>query len=64
MILAVFGLIALVPAYAAYVSVWDGTVPRNEDGYTLSGSGTESDPYLIQSANDLAFFAIPIEHGS
>ncbi|MBO4770521.1 MAG: hypothetical protein J5563_07055, partial [Clostridia bacterium] len=38
-------------------SVWDGTVPRNEDGYTLSGSGTEADPYLIQSANDLAFFA-------
>lgn len=42
-------------SFAGYrkVSVWDGS-SKSE---SLSGTGTSGDPYLIQSANDLAYFA-------
>ncbi len=36
--------------------VWDGTYPT-VDGYTLEGEGTEASPYLIQSAQDLAYLS-------
>ncbi len=35
-------------------SVWDGTYPNIANGYTFSGNGTQSSPYLIQSAKDFA----------
>lgn len=35
------------------VSIWDGSSAST----SLSGTGTNADPYLIQSANDLAYFA-------
>lgn len=59
-VIIVLGVIMLFRAsYAANVSdgsnlsnVWDG-VSRSS---SFSGSGTESDPYLIQNANDLALY--------
>ncbi len=36
------------------ISVWDGKYPDVKNGYTFSGGGTQNDPYLIQSAQDLA----------
>ncbi len=39
--------------YYSEVSVWDGSSVSE----SLSGSGTEADPYLIQSAADLAYLA-------
>ena len=42
-----------VAIYYSELSVWDGTSIST----SLSGSGTEEDPYLIQSAADLAYFA-------
>jgi len=36
------------------ISVWDGTYPNVSSGYTFMGSGTQNDPWLIQSAQDLA----------
>lgn len=42
-----------VTIYYSEVDVWDGTSVST----SLSGSGTEEDPYLIQSAADLAYFA-------
>lgn len=38
---------------SAKSDVWDGTTVSN----LLSGTGTQSDPYLIQSADDFAYFA-------
>jgi len=35
-------------------SVWDGTYPNVASGYTFKGEGTQSSPYLIESAKDLA----------
>ena len=40
-----------VNIYYSKLSVWDGTTISG----SLSGSGTEADPYLIQSAADLAY---------
>lgn len=42
-----------VTIYYSVVDVWDG-ISISE---SLSGSGTEEDPYLIQSGADLAYFA-------
>ena len=42
-----------VAIYYSEVSVWDGTSIST----SLAGTGTEADPYLIQSAADLAYFA-------
>ena len=42
-----------VNIYYSEVSVWDGTSVSE----SLTGSGTEADPYLIQSAADFAYFA-------
>lgn len=38
-------------------SVWDGTYPDTAN-YQLSGTGTQEDPYLIQSATDLAYLSV------
>ncbi len=45
---------ATVPADA---SKWDGVVPEANKEYVFEGSGTEEDPWLIQSAADLAQLA-------
>ena len=42
-----------VTIYYSEIDTWDGTSVST----SLSGSGTETDPYLIQSAADLAYFA-------
>ena len=42
-----------VTIYYSEVDIWDGVAVST----SLSGSGTEADPYLIQSAADLAYFA-------
>ncbi len=42
-----------VTIYYSEVDIWDGTSVSE----SLSGLGTETDPYLIQSAADLAYFA-------
>ena len=42
-----------VNIYYSQVDVWDGTSVSE----SLSGTGTEDDPYLIQSAADFAYFA-------
>ena len=42
-----------VTIYYSEVSVWDGT----SVSASLSGTGTEADPFLIQSAADFAYFA-------
>ena len=39
---------------------WDG----NTYSTSLSGTGTETDPYLIQSNNDMAFFAKEVKEGN
>lgn len=39
---------------------WDG----NTYSTSLSGTGTEIDPYLIQSNNDMAFFAKEVKEGN
>ncbi len=44
---------AVINIYYSEVSVWDGTSVST----SLSGSGTQADPYLIQSAADFAYFA-------
>ena len=58
-LLAIFTIATLicVPVVAeTEPSKWDGKY-EFEEGYTLSGEGTATKPYLIQSAKDLAFFA-------
>ena len=52
-LVAVMLLSAMIVGVAAEptVSVWNGT----DVSTTLSGSGTEEDPYLIQSAADLKY---------
>lgn len=50
--LALISVFTLLPTtMASSFDVWDGTTVSA----SLSGSGTEGDPYLIQSASDLAF---------
>ena len=49
-----------VSIYYSEVSVWDGTSIST----SLAGTGTEADPYLIQSAADLAYFAKVINEHS
>ncbi len=39
------------------ISVWDGTVPESNAGYYFEEKGTAEDPYLIESAAELAQFA-------
>ncbi len=59
-VLAVFAAVGAgaeevtVPADA---SKWDGVVPEADKEYVFEGSGTEEDPWLIQSAADLAQLA-------
>ena len=45
-----------VTIYYSEVSVWDGT----SVSASLSGTGTEADPFLIQSAADFAYFAAQV----
>ena len=46
--------------YYSEVDVWDGTSVSE----SLSGSGTEEDPYLIQSGADLAYLASVINNAA
>ncbi len=51
--LAFVSAFSLVPTtQASSFDVWDGSTVSS----SLSGSGAESEPYLIQSASDLAYF--------
>ena len=50
----------IVDFYYNTVDVWDGTSISG----SLEGSGTEIDPYLIQSAADLAYFKEQVNTGS
>ena len=43
-------------------SEWDGK--KGSSGYTFSGSGSETDPYLIKSATDLAGLAANVNSGT
>ena len=49
----IFGAGKTITIYYSQVDVWDGT----SVSASLAGSGTEEDPYLIQSAADFAYFA-------
>ncbi len=40
--------------YSSTSATWDGNFPTLTNGYVFMGEGTESSPYLIQSAEDLA----------
>ena len=44
---------SVINIYYSEISVWDGT----SVSASLAGSGTQADPYLIQSAADFAYFA-------
>ena len=44
----------------AEMVIWDGTVASGFD----SGSGTESDPYVIKTPSQLAFFSLSIRNGN
>lgn len=49
------------PASAEYLDTWDGTYP---DAYVFAGSGTGSDPYLIDSAAALAYLSASTNGGN
>lgn len=49
-------LLLIVCSGKAWADTWDGTTPSALSGTTITGNGTEADPYLIQSAADLAYF--------
>ena len=52
LVLAMLASMIVINVSAAEVSVWDGSASEY-----LKGSGTKDDPYLIQSAADLKYFA-------
>ena len=56
-LLGVIGAGAEETAVPADASKWDGVVPEADKEYEFEGSGTEEDPWLIQSAADLAQLA-------
>jgi len=46
-----------VTYYAVFdnaTSVWKGTYPNTASGYSFNGTGTQNDPWLIESATDFA----------
>ena len=49
-----------LPAYAKESDVWDGTAAT---GFAR-GTGTESDPYIIETAEQLAYFAQSVNGGN
>ena len=50
------------------VSKWDGTLPETASAFKVADSnatgGTETNPYLIESAADLANLAVYVNSGS
>ena len=56
-LLGVIGAGAEETAVPADASKWDGVVPEADKNYEFEGAGTEEDPWLIQSAADLAQLA-------
>ncbi len=58
--LAVFSVGASATDSTAEVDVWDGTSVST----SLSGTGTSGDPYLVQSAADLAYIAQKVNAGT
>ena len=57
MLLSLFSAVDL--SVFAAVTVWDGSVA---DGFA-GGSGTEEDPYIIMTAEQLAYFAQSVNSG-
>ncbi len=56
--IALFTVMAAVTASAA--DIWDGTVAKGFE----SGSGTESDPYIVKTPEQLAFLAKSVNSGT
>ena len=63
MICACFATFSVVTS-AAEVSVWDGVVPDANAGYYFEEKGTAEDPYLIESAAELAQFAANVRENN
>ncbi len=65
-ILVIAMLLSLVPfTVSAAEEVWDGKIPQADAEYKFSGGeGTESSPYLISSAADLAMLAANVNAGN
>ncbi len=59
MLASVLTFLPISVSAAGAVDVWDGTVGTSFDG----GSGTEDDPYLISSAETLAYLASVVNSG-
>lgn len=58
MLLSAFGMMTVGAEDApATASKWDGVVPEADLDYHFAGEGTEANPYLIQSAAELAQLA-------
>ena len=58
--LFIFGSLLLIPKKTlASTDVWDGTINTS-----FAGSGTEADPYLIETASQLAGMASVINNDS
>ncbi|MDO4543040.1 MAG: GLUG motif-containing protein [Clostridia bacterium] len=49
----------LDPSFGEKAAIWDGSI---SEGFAL-GSGTETDPYIIGSAEQLAYFASTVNSG-
>lgn len=49
--------------YGQTISEWNGSIPSPATSVTFQGSGTPSDPYLINSATDLAQLAANVNGG-
>lgn len=49
---------------ASDISVWDGSTPNVSGGYAFAGAGTETDPYHISTAADLATLAALVNIGN
>ncbi len=56
----VFGGLSIAATDAAAAAVWDGAV---SSGFA-SGSGSESDPYVIKTAAQLAYFSSAVNDGA
>ncbi|MBE6634071.1 MAG: hypothetical protein E7620_07005 [Ruminococcaceae bacterium] len=62
MLLSSFGMISVGADANAEISVWDGVVPEADLNYHFAGEGTEANPYLIQSAAELAQLAANVRY--
>ncbi len=57
MLISAFAMFTVSAEAPATVSKWDGVVPEANLDYHFAGEGTAENPYLIQSAAELAQFA-------